>query len=178
MERSRLSLRNLLYLSVKLRSGCLINTGLLGQTENTASLKNSQNTECINITRVLRSIKRNLNMALCCQVIDLIRLNNINDTNQTGRIGQIAIMQNNRSCFDQMINARGIRNRCTADNSVNLISLLQQKFCQIRTILTCDTGNKCFFHFPFSPLVFYFFFPLSFSFCFMSRHFLCSFHSK
>src|SRR5690606_23285893 len=40
-----------------------------------------------------------------------------------------------------------IKQRCTTLNTMNLVTFFQQKLCQVRTILTGYTGNKCFFHF-------------------------------
>ena len=40
-----------------------------------------------------------------------------------------------------MVNTNRVRNRRTADNPMNFISLLQKELRKIRTILTCITCN-------------------------------------
>ena len=64
-------------------------------------------------------------MALCSQIVDLIRPDLIYQTDQPGRIRQIPIMKFNNVFFNQMINTGSIGNRSTADNAVNLVTLLQ-----------------------------------------------------
>ena len=83
-------------------------------------------------------------MGLSCQIIDLIRLNNADDPDQAGRVGQIAVVE--LDLVLDMVDAGSIGNGCPAGNAVNFIALLQQKLCQIGTILTGNTGDKCFFH--------------------------------
>ena len=85
-------------------------------------------------------------MALCSQVVDLVGLDLAHQTDQTGGIGQIAIVQGNRILLDQVVDTSGVGDRSTADNAVDLVALLQQKLCQIGTVLTSDTSNQCFFH--------------------------------
>ena len=47
--------------------------------------------------------------------------------------------------MNQMIDSCRIADTVSADQSVNLISLLKQKLCQIGTILSCYTCNQCCF---------------------------------
>ena len=84
-------------------------------------------------------------MALRAQVINLIRLNMFQDTAQTRSVRQIPVMQ-----FQAQMAVMGVlidmvdplrrESGRPAHNAMDLISLLQQKFRQIRTILT---GNPC-----------------------------------
>lgn len=122
MEGRGFTLRNFLNLAIQLRGGCLIDLGLLGQTQNAAGFQNTQNAQSIHIAGVLRNIEGNLNMALCCQVIDFIRLNNADDTNQRRRVGQVAVMQ--RNFAHQVVDMSSVGDRSTTSDAVNFVSLL------------------------------------------------------
>ena len=50
-----------------------------------------------------------------------------------------------------MVNTLGVEGRGTPFDAMHLVAFGQQELRQIRTILTGDTGNQCFFYF-FSPL--------------------------
>ena len=51
-----------------------------------------------------------------------------------------------------MVDTSGVGDGSAADNAVDFIALLQQKLCQIGTVLTSDTSNQCFFHVFYSSL--------------------------
>ena len=91
-------------------------------------------------------------MALCGQIVDLIGLDLAHQTNQAGGIGQVAVVQGDRVLLDQVVDTSGVGDGSTADNAVDLIALLQQKLCQIGTVLTGDASNQCFFHVFYSSL--------------------------
>ena len=91
-------------------------------------------------------------MALCGQIVDFIGLNLAHQTNQTGGIGQIAIMQSDGIFLNQVIDTSSIGDGSTTNNSVNLIAFLQKELCEVRSILTGDTSDKCLFHVFYSSL--------------------------
>ena len=84
MERGCLTLRNFLYLSEKLGSRCLIDSGFLGQAADLHCFQNTKHAQCVHISGILRCVKTYLYMALCCQVVDLVRLYLADDTDDTG----------------------------------------------------------------------------------------------
>ena len=57
IERGSLALRNLLYFSVELRGGSLIDTTGLLQSADTYSLQQAENANCVSISRILRNVK-------------------------------------------------------------------------------------------------------------------------
>ena len=91
-------------------------------------------------------------MALCSQIVDLVGLDLVHQTDQAGGIGQVAVVQGDRVLLDQVVDTSGVGDGSTADNAVDLIALLQQKLCQIGTVLTGDTSDECFFHVFYSSL--------------------------
>ena len=91
-------------------------------------------------------------MALCSQIVDLVGLDLAHQTDQSGGIGQVAVVQSDSFLLDQMVDTSGVGDGSAADNAVDLIALLQQKLCQIGTVLTGDTSDECFFHVFYSSL--------------------------
>ena len=146
MERSGLTLGDFLDLAIQLGGGSLIHLAGLGQAADPDSLQHTQNTQCVHIAGVLRSIKGDLNMALCSQIVDLVGLDLAHQTDQAGGIGQVAVVQGDSILLDQVVDTSGVGDGSAADNAVDLIALLQQKLCQIRAVLTSDASNQCFFH--------------------------------
>lgn len=142
VERGGLALGNFFDLAVQLGGRSLIHLAGLGQAANTDSLQHTQNAQCVHIAGVLRCIERNLNMALCNQIVDLIGLDFAHQTDQTGGIGQVAVMQGDSALLDQVVDTSGVGDGSAADDAVNLVALLQKELCQIRAILTCNTSNQ------------------------------------
>ena len=85
-------------------------------------------------------------MALCSQIVNFVWLDFAHQADQAGGIGQVAVVQGDSVLLDQVVDTSGVGDRSTADNAVDLIALLQQKLCQIGTVLTGDASNQCFFH--------------------------------
>ncbi len=73
MERRVLILRHLLNFTVKFRSGCLVDSAAVFQSGEPDGLKHTEHPQRINVGGEFRRIKRHLHMALCCQIIYLIR---------------------------------------------------------------------------------------------------------
>jgi hypothetical protein len=142
MERGGLALGNFLDLTIQFRGRSLIHLAGLGQAANTDSLQHAQNAQSVHIAGIFRSIKRNLNMALCSQIVDLIGLDLAHQTDQTGGIGQVAVMQGDSVLLDQVVDTSGVGDGSAADDAVNLVALLQKELCQIGTILTGNTGDQ------------------------------------
>jgi hypothetical protein len=49
--------------------------------------------------------------------------------------------------FINVIDTLRIKERRAAFNTVNLISLFEEKFCEVGTILARHACNECFFHY-------------------------------
>ena len=144
VERRGFTLGHFLNLAIQFAGGCLIHAGFLGKAQNAAGLENAQHTQCIHIAGIFGHIKAHLHMALCCQIVNFIRLHQTDDADQTAGIRKVAVMQ--RDPAHQMIDARRVGNGSAAGDAVHLVAFFQQKFCQIRAILTGDAGDQCFFH--------------------------------
>ena len=93
-------------------------------------------------------------MALRSQIVDVIGFDFAHQTDQTRRIGQVSVVQGNRVLLNQMVDTSRVGDGSTADDAVDFIALLQQKLCQIGTILPSDTRDKCLFHVFYSSMTF------------------------
>ena len=146
MKRRSLLLGNFFHLAVQFRSRCLVNPCLPVQTQDPHGLQDAQNADGIHISGIFRNIKGHLDMRLGCQIVDLVRLHQTDDAHKRRRVCQVPVMQRYRMRGQQMIDSGCIGDGCAAGDAVNLISFFQKKFCQIGTILSCDTCNQCFFY--------------------------------
>ena len=108
MEGSRLTLRDFLDLSEKLRRRSLIYFCFFRQSDDTDRLQYAEHAKRIDVSRILRNIEGNLNMRLRSEIIDFIRLNKTYNTDQRRRIGKIAVVKRNQIFFNQMIYAGSI----------------------------------------------------------------------
>ena len=143
MEGRGLPLGHLLHLAEELGGRGLIDLRLFGQAQDAAGLQDPQHPQGIHIAGVLRHIEGHLHMALGRQVVDLIGLSQPNDADQGRRIRQVSIVE--LDLPHQMVNSCGIGNRCPAGNAVDLVTLFQQEFGKVASILTGNTGNQCNF---------------------------------
>ena len=89
-------------------------------------------------------------MAHRAEIIYFIRFGLLHDPYQVGAVGQVTVMQTKMNIFFmrilvKMIHAVRIEKRTPSFNSVNLVSLGQQKFTEIGAILTSHARNQCNF---------------------------------
>jgi len=89
-------------------------------------------------------------MRLRAEVVDFVRLHFLQDTGQVGAIRKIAIVQLEAGIFDvriliDVIDALGVELRSPALDAMNFITLFQQKFRQVGTVLAGHAGDQCYF---------------------------------
>ena len=78
-------------------------------------------------------------MALCSQVVNLIRLYLIHNTDKAHGITQVSIMKMEMRLPFQMVNSVSSVYTGTANHPVNVVALSQQEFCEVGAVLTGDT---------------------------------------
>ena len=143
MERRSFALRNLLHLAVQFGGRSLIHLAAFCQPAHANRFQHAQNTQGIHVARILRRVEGYLHMTLRRQIVDFVGLDFAHQPNQAGRIRQVAVMQVNCLLLNQVVNARRVGDRGTADDAVHLIVFFKQKLRQIGTILTGNAGNQC-----------------------------------
>ena len=90
-------------------------------------------------------------MGLGGKIVYLIGLHHADDIHQRRRIRKVAVMERYRVLGDEMVYPFCIGHGGPPYYPVYFISLFQQKFRQIRAILSCDTCDQCFLHYNALP---------------------------
>src|SRR5262249_31201759 len=108
--------------------------------------------ESIRVCRELRLLKRDGNVTLGRQVINLLRLHFLEYTDKTVRISHVAVVEEepgvgNVRIAIEMVDTFGVEQGCASLDSVHLIALGQKKIREICPILSRDAGDQSFFHF-------------------------------
>ena len=93
MEWSVLVLRNLLYLTIKLRCGSLIHTAGLLQTALADCLQNTEYTCCIYVGCKLRRVEAHLYVALSCEIINFGWFHLVHHLDDAHRVTEVGIMK-------------------------------------------------------------------------------------
>ena len=72
----------LLYFAEKFGSGGLIDTAFFFESQDADGFQQPQRPDSIRLSRVFRNIERYLDVRLCCQVVDFVRLYGLYDAYQ------------------------------------------------------------------------------------------------
>jgi hypothetical protein len=86
-------------------------------------------------------------MGLSSQIIYLCGLNMLNDPDQVRRIGKISVVKNEAMIprmriLIKVVDAVRIEQRGATLNAVDLVTFFEKKFCKVRSILSCNTGDE------------------------------------
>lgn len=93
VEWSRLRLRHLLNLTVKLRCTGLVELHLLFQSTSSDGVKHSQYSNSVTVSSVLRHVEGDLDVTHCTQVVDFVWANIGDDGDQVGGITKVTIVE-------------------------------------------------------------------------------------
>jgi hypothetical protein len=90
-------------------------------------------------------------MALGPEVINLVGTERIEEPCDLGGVGQIAMVKQKSGSEHmrivvEVVDPAGIERGGAADDAVNLVSLREKEFGEVGTVLSCDSGDQCFFH--------------------------------
>ena len=96
---------------------------------------------------VLRFVEGNSDVGLGRQVVDLVRLDLREQRDEPGPVAQVAVVEEELGfrivrIHVEVIDPGRVECRRPADEAVDLVSLLEEKFRQVRTVLAGNTGNK------------------------------------
>ena len=147
IKRRGFFLRDFLHQTIQFGRGGLVKTGFVFQAQKADGFQQAQCTDGIDICGVFGGFEAHGNVGLCAQVIYFVGADFRQQAREVGGVGQIAVMQfeahivNVRVLID-MVDALGVELRRTALDAVDFIAFFQQKFCQIRTVLACNAGDK------------------------------------
>ena len=121
----------------------MIEFDLLFESTCSNGIQDPQNSDPINIRRMFRHIKANLDMTHGSQVVDFGGSYICNNGDEIGRITKISIMQIEgnallMSILVQVMNARRVEGRRSSNNSVNLKNEEKDTYC----IRYCVNGRE------------------------------------
>ena len=142
MEGRLLVLRNLFDFSVQFGGRGLVDAARLSQSAQTYGLEHTEHTRGIDVGRKFGRVKTDLHMALCRQIIDFGGLHLRHDLQDGHRVAHVAVVKVEVGESLQMGNAFTVIDRRTADDTMHLVALRQQKLAEERPVLSCHTGNQ------------------------------------
>ena len=99
------------------------------------------------VARVFRIFEANHDMALCTQVVNLVRTDTVDEIDQSTAGGKIAVMQEHTDIGKvwvhiNMVYAAGIEGAGATNDSVHFIAFRQKQFSEIGTVLPGDTRDQ------------------------------------
>ena len=131
IERCGLSLGGLLDQPVELRGRGLVETAAVGHPQEPDPLEEPQRADRVDVGRVFRGLKRDRDMRLCAEIVDLVGADFLQDTDQIRAVGQVAIVEVETPgrvvrVLVEMVDPSGVEARRAALDAVNLVALLEQ----------------------------------------------------
>ena len=125
-------MRDLLHLAVELGSRRLIKTRLFCQAKQPDGFEQTQCADRVGIRGIFRGLEAHLDMRLCGEIVDLVRLHFLDDADEVGGVGHVAIMQRQpyvllMRILVEIIDATGVERRGTPLDAVDVIALCQEE---------------------------------------------------
>ena len=140
IERGGLLLGDFHDLTVQLGGGSLIESRVLFETTSTNGFEQAHRTQSGAFASVLGHLEGHLDMGLGGEVVDFVGAHAVDDRGKIGRIDHVAIMQFDLS--EDVIDTRSVERGRPPDDAVHDVTLLEQKFGKITTILAGNTGDQ------------------------------------
>ena len=148
-ERRLLILRHLLRFTEHFAAGCLKKTGT--QSRFADRFQDPDRADAGNVGSVFRNIEAHAHVALCAEMINLVRLQFVKKLHQIDRIAEVAVMKKHSDVVNvrigvEMIDARGVERAGATNDPVDFVAFLQQQIGQITSVLAGDAGDQRPFH--------------------------------
>ena len=120
-----------------------------GSAVDTDRLQQLESTYPGSLRRILRHLEGHAYVRLRRQIIYLCRADLCDQAHQIARICRICKVHEKLYFIiigmNEVIDPCRVADAVSANQSVNLIALLQKKLCQIGAVLSCDTRDQCYF---------------------------------
>ena len=129
------------------RAGGLIELGLDPALQD--GIQNPHRAGSGDIGGVFGHIETHPNVALCTQVINLVRLDGLQEPVEPGRVAQVPKVKEHTGIVAmgvliEMVNAAGIEGTGPTDEPMDLIAFFQQELGQIGSVLSRDPRDERF----------------------------------
>jgi hypothetical protein len=111
----------------------------------------AERADAIGVGGVLGGIETHLHMAHGREVVDFIGLRFLNDADKVGAVGEIAVMQLQAAArlmgiLIEVVDSVGIEQRRPALDAVHEVTLIEEQFGEVGTVLPGDSCDECGFH--------------------------------
>ena len=146
-ERRRLGLGNGLDLSEELARRSLEDPGDLREPEDPDGLEHSQDADGIHVGGVLGAFEGDGDVALRCQVVDLVQLSLPHDADDVRTVAQVSVVEEEPDFRGVRVGVEAVdplrvEERGASVEAVDHVPLLQQVGSQVRPILSRDTDDE------------------------------------
>ncbi len=111
----------------------------------------AQRAERDDVGGIFGDLERHLDMALCREVVDLVRLDLLEDAAQRRAVTEVAVVKAQRRSLHMrvvvdVIDAVGVEEAGAAQQPVDLVALAEEELRQIGAVLAGDSGDQRPFH--------------------------------
>jgi len=143
-------LRDFLHQAIQLAGGCLVEAGLLFQTEDADRFQHAQRAHAVHVGCVFGGLEGHGHMALGAQVVDFVGLHFLNDASQVAGVAEVAVVQLEARIVDvrvlvDVVHALGVEGAGAALDAVHDVAFFQQQLSQIGAVLAGYAGDECNF---------------------------------
>ena len=156
IKRRCLRLRSLLHFSEQLARRGLVELHGIRQAADADRFQDAERSQPIRHSRVMGLVKAHLHVALCAKVVNLVRFSLLDYANKRDTVRKVSVVQRERQSLlvlivKEVVDALRVEQRCSALDSMNLVTLRQKELCEVRTVLPGDAGDKRRFHLNRNP---------------------------
>lgn len=108
--------------------------------------QNAQNAGGIDVGGKFRAVEAYLDVALCREIVYLVGAHFGYDLYEAHGVAKVAEMEVELRMTFEMCDAFAKIDRTATNDAVDVVSFFDQKFGEIRSVLTCDAGDESSFH--------------------------------
>ena len=147
VERRGFALGNFLDQTIQLRRRCLVKPDVLLHAQDAHRFEDAEGPDAIGVCRVFGGVEADLDVAHRGEVVDLVGLHLLDDPDEVRGVGEIAVVQLEPDVgfvriLVQMVNPVRVEERGPALDPMHFVTLFEQQFCQISSVLTGDAGDQ------------------------------------
>ena len=110
------------------------------------AIEETEGTHGISVGGVFGVFEGDLHVRLRAEIVDFVWEGGLDDTAQSGGIGEVCVVKHQSPAafvriFVDVVDARGVESRTSADDAVNDVAFGEQEFAEIGAVLAGDSGD-------------------------------------
>ncbi|WRX09742.1 hypothetical protein QQP08_002229 [Theobroma cacao] len=108
----------------------------------------SEGSRSHHVRSIIRDFKRDCNMGLRSQIVNLVGPDGVEPATKRGSVGEVSVMELHPSLERvvrvdvDVVNTLRIEVGRPADQAVDFVAFVEEELGQVRTILTCDASDQ------------------------------------